>query len=175
MKKSLTKGWHVLYVKSRHEKKVYKQLLERGVNAYLPLVTRERKWSDRTKKVEMPLFQSYVFVNVQTAMDFHKALSICGACTYIRFGKECAIVKDEEIRQIKLLMRMEGIEDITVEDNVLKVGETKVITNGSLKGLECEVLQIKNKNIVTVRIGSLKQNLKAMVPTEYLTEFSKAV
>lgn len=175
MKTNHKGGWHVLYVKSRHEKKVHKQLIDSNLRAYLPLVERERKWSDRTKKVVEPLFKSYVFVYTETAMDFHKALSVHGACAYIRFGKDYAIVKNEEIEKIKFLVSTEGIEDITVAGEVLSVGESKIITNGTLKGLECEVIEIKGKNLVTVRLGSLRQNLRATISSAYLSSLSKAM
>lgn len=175
MKKNHKGGWHVLYVKSRHEKKVYKGLLESGITAYLPLITREKKWSDRIKKVTEPLFKSYVFVYTETALDFHKGLAVCGACTYIRFGKDYAIIKDEEIDKIKFLVNTEGVEDLAVAEEVLAVGESKTIVNGALKGLECEVLEIKGKNLVTVRLGSLRQNLRATISSKYFSNFSKAI
>ena len=55
--------WHALYVRSRSEKKVLSQLEEMGIEAYLPLVTKVKQWSDRRKKIEEPLFKSYVFVH----------------------------------------------------------------------------------------------------------------
>ena len=54
----LERHWHALYVRSRSEKKVLSQLEEMGVEAYLPLVTKVKQWSDRRKKVEEPLFKS---------------------------------------------------------------------------------------------------------------------
>ncbi len=52
--------WHALYVRSRSEKKVLSQLEEMGIEAYLPLVTKVKQWSDRRKKIQEPLFKSYV-------------------------------------------------------------------------------------------------------------------
>ena len=51
-----TLHWYALYVKSRSEKKVLSQLEDMGLEAFLPLVTRIKQWSDRKKKVEEPLF-----------------------------------------------------------------------------------------------------------------------
>ena len=56
------KYWHALYVRSRSEKKVLSQLEDMGVQAYLPLISVVKQWSDRRVKVEEPLFKSYVFV-----------------------------------------------------------------------------------------------------------------
>ncbi len=59
-----TKKWLAIYTKPRWEKKVYGMLQEKGVESYCPLNKVQRKWSDRIKIVEEPLFKSYVFVRV---------------------------------------------------------------------------------------------------------------
>ena len=58
------KKWFAIYVKSRCEKKVNEQLEDIGVESFLPLITRVKQWSDRKKKVEEPLFRSYLFVHI---------------------------------------------------------------------------------------------------------------
>ncbi|MEM6684288.1 MAG: transcription termination/antitermination NusG family protein, partial [Bacteroidota bacterium] len=89
---SLSIGWYVLYVRSRCEKKVYESLKEISLESYLPQVKTIQQWSDRKKVVHKPLFPSYIFVNINSSLEFHKALSVNGACSYIRFGKEYANV-----------------------------------------------------------------------------------
>ena len=59
---SVERYWHAVYVRSRAEKKVLMQLEDMGVQAYLPLITQMKQWSDRRMKVQEPLFRSYVFV-----------------------------------------------------------------------------------------------------------------
>ena len=56
--------WYVVYTKSKQEKKVAEGLKKLGIEAYCPLVTVMKQWSDRKKKVEVPLINSYVFVNI---------------------------------------------------------------------------------------------------------------
>src|SRR6202795_4656036 len=53
--------WYGLHTRPRHEKIVAHRLEERGVTAFLPMITEVHKWSDRKKKVELPLFSCYVF------------------------------------------------------------------------------------------------------------------
>ena len=64
--------WHALYVHSRAEKKVYERLVEMGLEAYLPLITKMKRWSDRMKKVEEPLFKSYL-LSVPTRRSITKS------------------------------------------------------------------------------------------------------
>lgn len=60
----LTAAWFALYTMPRTEKKVHARLASKGVDVYLPLVTTVRQWSDRKKKVQVPLIPSIVFVRV---------------------------------------------------------------------------------------------------------------
>ncbi|KAB1153653.1 UpxY family transcription antiterminator [Tenacibaculum aiptasiae] len=161
---NFTIGWHVLYVKSRWERKVSESLKEISLESFMPQVKTIKQWSDRKKMVLTPLFPSYVFVNINSSLEFHKALSVEGAFSYIRFGKEYARVQEKEINQIKLLVGNKNITNIETNVRFPKVGESKKIIYGPLSGLDCEVLKVNNCNKIIVRIDSLQQNLIATIP-----------
>jgi transcriptional antiterminator RfaH len=57
----MTKKWHVLYSKPRNEKKVVERLSKNGFEVYCPLIKTLRQWSDRKKKVQIPMFPGYIF------------------------------------------------------------------------------------------------------------------
>lgn len=162
--------WYVMYVKSRHEKKVNQLLQENEINSFLPIVKTVKQWSDRKKTTLKPLFPSYVFVNINSPFEFQKALSVDGACAYIRFGKEYASATEKEINQIKLLVEDNDISDIEIDSKIPKVGDIKQISYGPLDGLECKVLKVGNKNKIIVRINSLQQNIIASIPSYYLEQ-----
>ena len=61
----MLKNWIVVRSKPRAEKIAHAQLLEKGIEAYLPLLKERRKWSDRKKWVEFPLFSSYLFARIE--------------------------------------------------------------------------------------------------------------
>ncbi|MBW1295659.1 UpxY family transcription antiterminator [Aquimarina litoralis] len=170
MSKTFKTGWYVLYVKSCQEKKVHDLLQEDQLESFLPVVKTIRKWSDRKKIVFKPLFTSYVFVKINSPMDFHKALSVNGACAYIRFGSEYAIVKDQEILNIKLFLGSNELSDIETSNRSFKIGEIKKINYGSLSGLECEILKVNNTNKLIVRIDSLQQSIIATVPSCHIVD-----
>jgi transcription antitermination factor NusG len=161
---NFTIGWYVLYVKSRWERKVYESLKEISVESFLPQVKTVRQWSDRKKTITKPLFPSYVFVHIHSSLDFHKALSVNGACGYIRFGKEYACVTEKEINQIKLLVGDEHITNIETGAKFPKVGETKRIDYGPLSGLDCQIIKVENCHKILVRIESIKQDIVATIP-----------
>lgn len=165
-------GWYVLYVKSRWEKKVHNSLENISIKSFLPKTKTVQQWSDRKKTILTPLFPSYVFVYIQSPLDFHKALSVDGACCYIRFGKEYARVTEKEINKIKLLVDSKEIEGIELNPTFPKIGEMKKIEQGPLSGLDCEIIEAENYNKIIVRISSLRQNILATIP---LNSFKKAV
>lgn len=165
MPKTLKLGWYVLYVRSCHEKKVHDLLIRNQLVSYLPLVQTIRQWSDRKKTISKPLFPSYVFVKIRSTMDFHEALSIEGACAFIRFGNEYALATDIEINKIKVLVEDEHITDVEMKTDLPKIGDIKKISHGPLSGLECEILKVNNVNKIIVRIDSLQQNIIATIPS----------
>lgn len=165
---NFTNGWYALYVKSRWEKKVYESLKDISLESFLPQIKTIRQWSDREKTILKPLFPSYVFVNINSSLEFHKALSVNGACAYIRFGKEYARVTKKEIEKIKILLG--NFDAIELAPNNLEIGEKRNISFGILSGYECEILNFKGKDKVVVRIESLKQNIVAEFNSSYLKE-----
>ena len=95
--------WIAIYTKPRHEKSVEKELLKKGFEVYLPLLKERRKWSDRKKWVEFPLFRSYIFVRTQEKNTLF-ILQTIGVVKLVKFGNKVAIVQDESIRAIKLMI-----------------------------------------------------------------------
>lgn len=165
------KGWHVLYVKSRHEKKVHESLKKISIDSFLPMIKELRKRSDRKIIIEKPLFPSYVFININSSLEFYKALSVDGACVFISFGKEYSKLTEKEINKIKLLINSKDIANVEINALPPKVGEIKTITYGALSGLECEIIRYNHSNKVIVKIDSLKLNITATIPLCYFEEF----
>src|SRR5258707_540476 len=56
--------WFVAYARPRHEKHIAHQLEQRGIRSLVPLYTSVRRWKDRRKRLELPLFPCYVFVQI---------------------------------------------------------------------------------------------------------------
>ena len=164
-----SKGWHVLYVKSRHEKKIDCMLKENKLESFLPTITTLSQWSDRKKKIQKPLFPSYVFIYLNSRKDFYDALNVQGVFKYLRFGENYARVRNKEILWIKQFLKLEGISDVEVSNRILTAGQKMTINCGSLSGVHCEVVKVNKKSKVFVRIDSLRQNITAIVPANYLS------
>ncbi|WP_184873988.1 UpxY family transcription antiterminator [Chryseobacterium sp. G0240] len=157
---SVKQGWYVIYTRSRHEKKIAQQLSEQNFKVYLPTITTISQWSDRKKKVEKPLFSSYVFVYLKTIKDYHKAITIDGVVLFIKFSGKLVRVLDEEINRIKIFLNQ--FTQVELKNSLdLRIGERKRINSGPFENYECEIIKIDNKQKVCVRIDSLQQSLLA--------------
>jgi len=159
------KKWYALYTKSRTEKKVYKELTDKGIETYLPLEKRLKIWSDRKKWVDEPFIRSYIFVKT-TEPELQKALNTPGVVTVIRFSGKPAPVREKEIAVIQAILSSE--EDYEITADTFALGEKVKVEHGSLKNLEGELVQHLNKYKVLVRIASINQNILIRINPSYL-------
>lgn len=151
--------WHVIYTKSKWEKKVEGLLVKNGIECWCPVQKKERQWSDRKKIIEEPLFRSYVFVNINKS-EHSKVLNIIGVVNFLYFEKKPAIIRDSEIELIRKYL---GLSNATIEVVNLSnlPAQTKVsINQGLFMGQRGEVIR-SNKKTVFVQLQSI--NMMMMV------------
>ncbi len=140
-------------------------LTEKGLESYCPLNKVRRKWSDRMKVVEEPLFKSYVFVKVDNE-DRSAVRMTNGAINFVYWNGKPAVIKEKEINAIKrFLNEYENVEANPVD---LKVNQRVRITNGTLMDKEGKVLDVRHKT-VKVAIDSLGYILVAYIDRSKLT------
>lgn len=162
-----TLHWTVIYVASRQEKVVARRLGQLQIEHYLPLVTRMRIWSDRRKKVEMPLFNGYLFVRpAQSQRDL--VLQQPGAVAYVRYNGQAARVGDEEIETIRSLIACGYDLEATGIDATTLPGTQVRITQGPLRGFEGEILQTNGGQQFIIALHSIEQNIRVKLPAEAL-------
>lgn len=129
---SANKQWLVLYTKPRNEKKVAERLANKGFEIYCPLIKTLRQWSDRKKKVEIPMFTSYVFINVDEKQR-QEALHDPGAMNYVYWLGKPAVVRNSEIEAFRNIV--EKGEEVVVEGARMEKGEFIEIQEGPFKGM----------------------------------------
>lgn len=142
--------WYVIYTKPRNEKKVAERLQQIGITVYCPMITMMKQWSDRKKKVQIPLLNSYVFVCLEDK-EREQVFQISGVVRYLFWLGKPAIVRDEEIVALQ-----EGLKDTIASFEVkgIKVGDLLPIPSGPFKGKEGIIKQI-NKNSLQLILTEL--------------------
>ena len=155
MEQSQKKIWYAVYLKSRHEFKTEKKLLEKNIGTFLPVIERIRQWKDRKKVVSFPLFSGYIFVNI--ADDYKSMLSILKTPGVVRFltleGKPTPI-PDEQIISLKKII--ENKEQIDPHPYISE-GQKVRITHGPLEGVEGILMKKLNHNFLVLSIDLIKQ------------------
>jgi transcriptional antiterminator RfaH len=144
--------WYVLYTKSRTEKSVAKALRERDIEVYCPLIKTKRKWSDRFKIVEEPLFRSYCFVNLEEH-EQSRVYGVRGFVRYLFWMKKPAIVRDSEILIIKRMLNEIQSSDIRVK--AFTSADRVKIKSGCFTDVEGNVVSQQGKTL-TVFMESLQ-------------------
>jgi len=138
-------SWHVIYTKHRSEKKVEERLNNLGIKAYCPVKEEVTQWSDRKKKILIPVLPSMVLVNIHEK-ERNKVFDIPGVVRYMFWLKKHAIVKDDEVASLKSLLNQNNI--ISQNTETLKVGE-----NINVPGLDNQsgiIKKISNNQIWVV-------------------------
>ena len=157
--------WLAVYTRPRWEKKVNKLLQEKGVERYCPLNKVRRKWSDRIKIVEEPLFKSYVFVKINDK-DRTTVRMIPGVINFVYWQGKPAVIKEKEINAIRRFL--DEYEDVKVKPMDVKPQQRVKVTAGLLMDQEGEVLQVHHKT-ARVAIDSLGYVLIATIDRTKLT------
>ena len=155
----LSKHWYAIYTKPRWEKKVHQLLTEKNIESYCPLNRVTRRWSDRNKTVEEPLFTSYVFVRVKEE-DQTNVRMTQGVVNFVYWLGKPAIVKDFEIDVIRKFLN--EYEHVIAEPIGLQPHNRVKIRQGIFMDKDATVIQVKG-NKVQVFIESIGYSLLALV------------
>lgn len=159
-------NWFAIYTKARAEKKVFERLSLRGFNAYLPLVTSVREWSDRKKKIVSPLISSYVFVNINKD-ELFETLKIQGTSGILRYLGKPAIIRDHEIENLKILLN--DIDQVSTLENVeFEKGEEVEVVKGPFTGLIAQSVSIQGKHRIVVEIEAMGSRMAVNIPLTFV-------
>ena len=151
--------WYAIRVRSHYERVVGTSLSQKGYQEFVPYYKARRRWSDRTKIVEFPLFPGYVFCR----FDPQKRLPILqtpGVVSIVSFGKKFIPVDEREIESIRAIVTA-GCE--VRPWPYLKIGQRVRIRGGALDGVEGLLLQVKNETRLVVSISLLQRSVAAEV------------
>ena len=160
----MDKQWIVVRSKPRSEKVAHNELVKKNIEAYLPLLKERRKWSDRKKWVEFPLFSSYLFARIDIK-DSIFVLQTRGVNTIVKFGKQIAIVQNSVIEAIRLAM--EGGYQLEPVEYFVEGNQVEVIA-GPMKGVKGIVAKLKGQNRLIIKIDAIQQALSIQIESKFI-------
>ena len=148
--------WVALYTKARHEKTVETQLIEKKIPVYLPMKRALKKWSDRRKWVEEPLFRGYIFIR-GNAQERYRAVQCVGVVRLVAFNGKLAIVRDEEIEMVRRILA--DAPDTVSCPVSFSIGDNVEIETGPLAGLRGRLEEVRGETRFLVSITSIAQGI----------------
>jgi transcription antitermination factor NusG len=155
-------NWYAVYTRSNAERKAQEKVARIGVEAFLPLHSVLRQWSDRKKKMQMPLFPNYLFVKTSREREFD-LLHIPELVRFISFGGTPLAIPEKEIESIRYVLV--GGAEIHREEFRYRCGEKVIITKGRFAGVEGFVTKSGLKRLV-IQIEALQQAISIDIPVD---------
>ena len=157
--------WMVLRTKSRHEHIVESCLQRKSIMAYLPKYKVTRRWKDRRRIVELPLFPGYVFV--QPSSDQYVDMRyIRGACGLVLVGNLPATMPEKDLEAVKILVNSGA--DLTIDANIV-VGQRVKVVGGPFAGAEGELVRVKSEERLVINAHLLGSSVSVEVDREMIT------
>jgi transcription antitermination factor NusG len=124
--------WYAVYTAPHHEKRVREQLMAKRVETFLPVYTTVHRWKDRTAKLQLPLFPSYLFTHLPLR-DRLQVLQVPGVVNFVGTGGRPVPLPDHEIEALR---KAAEINLVVRPHPYLKVGSKVRIKTGPFEGLQ---------------------------------------
>jgi transcriptional antiterminator NusG len=153
--------WYAIRTRSRHEKMVAEQLQRQEIESFLPLIRRTRKWSDRTKEVELPLFSGYNFVRVALASpDRLRVLQTHGVAGFVGVNGYGVAIPDSQIQDIRTLLTSQVPFE---EQPFLRVGQRVRVRGGALDGVQGILSAQNDDRSLVISLEPIQRSLSVRI------------
>jgi len=154
-------SWYAVQTRARNERVVAQRFKDKHLTAFLPLVTEVRRWSDRRKSLELPLFSCYVFVKIMnTNEDRLRVLCTDGVFDFVGVPRRGTPIPEEQIDAVRTI----------VEKRLnwqcypfLKIGQRVRIRSGAMDGVEGILVSRNGERSVVVSIDAIQRSLSVRV------------
>lgn len=157
--------WLAVRVFPRREKHVVKLLHNMGIESWIPLHERIRRYKRKVRKVQLPLITQYVFVHTHLESS-GKILSVPGVIEFVSPSGEIDPIPEEEI---VLMKRVVGeVSEVEVEPGKWNKGEKVEIVAGQLTGLIGRLVEWRGKQRLGIAMDQFRHTMIIEVPLHAL-------
>ena len=149
--------WFAVQTRPRHEKKVETELGAKGLESFLPIHRERRRWSDRFRWVELPLFSQYLFVRVATSAESRtQVLQTTGIVQFVGVAGRGTPIPDQQIESLQTLVA----QRVPMSPHeFLRIGERVRIRGGALEGIEGILSGIRNDKTLVVSVELIQKSI----------------
>jgi len=163
--------WYALRVKSRYENIIASALMTKGFDVFLPQYLCRRRWSDRVKELQLPLFPGYLFCR----LDLMRRLPILmtpGVLHFVGTGKAIFPIDDHEIEALQSVAASRlGVEPWPF----LRIGQRVRIEHGPLAGLQGILLSLKKPYRLILSVTLLQRSVAVEIAHDWVTPMESVV
>jgi transcription antitermination factor NusG len=151
-------AWYALQTRYQCEKRVDAALREQGFETFIPMQRAQRRWSDRTKIVETPIFSGYGFVRMEpNSQSISRVLCLPGFVRFVTAGRDLAVVSDGEIEGIRTVLQTDALFE---EGPYPAIGERVRVRGGLLEGIEGILMSRSGRGEIVISVGAIQKSLK---------------
>jgi transcription antitermination factor NusG len=153
--------WFALQTRVNRERVVEQRLKERGVVTFLPVVSEVRKWSDRKKIIQFPLFRGYLFAKLcPTKVDRLRVLCVDGVFSFVGPRGEGTPIPEAQIEAVRRLL--EG-QLAWCSHPFLKIGQRVRIKSGALNGVEGILVSRSGESTLIVSVDAIQRSMAVRI------------
>ena len=147
--------WYALYTRSRFEKKLLYELTLRQIEVFLPMREILSYWKDRRKKIWVPLFPGYIFVNyVDTPENRYRVLNVPGAVNFVDVCGCPVPVPEEQIMAVRRFLESSSAVDT---HPYIQVGTRVEVFAGPLAGVRGILIEKRGKFRFILQVDLIRQ------------------
>lgn len=170
MQQAQTLEWYALYTKPRAEKKIAENLEKLGIEVYLPLLRTRKKWSDRYKWIEEPIFASYLFVHIYFERDSLRVLKLPQAVYFVSTEGVPTTIEARDLELLRLAIDNYAESLVIRDTSALVAGEMVRIKDGPFAGKEAVIECIQGKTLVVVAFPALNKSVQVEISVHHITK-----
>jgi transcription antitermination factor NusG len=157
-------SWYAIHVQSKSEARVSAALRGKGYEEFPALYRGQRKWADRVKESEFPLFPGYVFCRLNPSERLLPVLTTPGVRNIVGAGSVPIAIADEEIAAIQVIIRS-GLPSKSVP--FVNVGCRVLVEAGPLKGIEGIVISTDKKHRLAISVELLQRSVVVEIEQQW--------
>lgn len=160
--------WYACRTRARAEKKVDRLLAAAGVESYVPLIERTQQWSDRSKRVQFPLFPGYVFARFSLA-SLPEIVRTPSLIEVVRVDGAPSPVKETEIASVRALV--DGAQKLGDEPEPHEYwsrGQDVRVVRGPFEGLQGILTEVRGRTRIVVRLEAIRQAVSVEMDSRFV-------
>ena len=153
--------WYALHTRARHEKAVERRLRDQGMETFLPTAMEVHRWSDRKKKVEVPLFNCYVFLRCAlSAEDRTRVYQVESVHGFVGVRGASLPIPDEQIESIRKVVTQSAPWR---SHPFLKAGQRVRVLGGAMDGVEGVFVSENGDHSLIISVDAIQRSMAVRI------------